>query len=205
MGKMLTISETNEFWDVDNDGLIVRDGKRVNHSAKQFKTEKEPDYVKVFKYTNTVFAFKGIPLNLVPVIIEISKYMTYASDGQTVILNKAIKEEICGVLGIKENRLNKMIKQLADNDVLRRTSYRGMYAVNPFICSCGEAVKTKELQAKFDYDADLMTVNKIETNLITGKVVNKAIKEIKRHSKQIEGQQSIDENYPEALPNDAES
>ena len=140
----------------------------------------EEDCVKVYKYTNTVFAFKGISLSLVPVIIEISKYMTYADAGQTIVLNKNIKNSICASLGIKIDRLNKAVRELADKDVLRRTDCRGMYAVNPFICSCGETIKTKELQAKFDYETDLISLSKVETNLITGKTVKKAIQEVKR-------------------------
>lgn len=201
MPKVNVYEQLEEEFNSDTGEII----STHHYAARKVSCEKDADYIKVYKYTNTVFAFKGIPLSLVPVIIEISKYMTYAELGQTVVLNKYIKQQICDVVGFKVDRLNKCIQQLVKNDVLRRTDCKGMYAVNPFICSCGDAVKTKELQAKFDYDADLLSIKKTETNLITGKTVRKAITEIKKKSKQIEGQQSIDENYPEALPNDAES
>ena len=188
MGKIDVYENTEESFD-GGTGEITRASK---FNARKLSSEKEADYVKVYKYTNTVFAFKGIPLTLVPVTIEISKYMSFAESGQIVVLNKIIKDEVCNTLGIKVDRLNKTIKQLADADVLRRTSCRGMYAVNPFICSCGEAVKIRELQAKFDFDADLMSVNKVETSFITGKTVKRAIQEVKRKQlKQIPGQMAL--------------
>lgn len=192
-GKIAVYEHIEEEFNADT-GEIFR---AKNYSSKRIPTEKEADYVKVYKYTNTVFAFKGIPLTLVPVIIEISKYMSFAEQGQTVVLNKIVKEQICNVLDIKIDRMNKCIQQLVKNDVLRKTTCRGMYAVNPFICSCGDAMKIKELQAKFDYDADLMSVSRVEENFITGKFVRKAIQEV-RHKQieqknQIAGQLSFDD------------
>ena len=180
MGKIDVYETTEETWN-SSTGEITQATK---FKARRISSEKEADYIKVYKYTNTVFAFKGISLSLVPAIIEISKYMTFAEVGQLVVLNTVIKKQIASTLGVSENRVKQMIKELADADVLRRTECRGMYAVNPFICSCGEAIKTKELQAKFDYEADLMTVNKVETNLITGKTIKKAMQEVKE--KQLE-------------------
>lgn len=191
MANTMTLTETNEQFTVDADGVITGESRQISHHSKKIKKEREEDYVKVFKYTNTLFAFKGIQLSLVPIVIEISKYMTFAEVGQTVQMNKYVKTQICEALGIGVDRLNKAIKQLADNDVLRRTTFRGIYAVNPFICACGEAIKIKELQARFDYEADLMHVSRIESNLITGKDVKRIIHENKL--KQIPGQMRLED------------
>lgn len=194
-GKLSVYEHSEEEFNSES-GEIYR---MKNFSTRKISSDKEADYIKVYKYTNTVFAFKGIPLSLVPVVIEISKYMTYAELGQTVVLNKVVKEQCCKVLNIKIDRMNKCISMLVKNDVLRRSSCRGMYAVNPFICGCGDALKIKELQAKFDFDADLMTTTKIEQNFITGKTVRRAIQEIKH-----DGQMSVERDFSLTLPSGKE-
>ena len=197
MAKTLTLAEENEHFITDENGVITSSGRSVKFKSARIKTEKEEEYIKVYKYTNAMFAFKGIPLSLVPIVIEISKYMSFAENGQTVVLNKVIKERICDTLGIGVDRLKKAIKQLADNDVLRRTDCRGMYAVNPFICACGDAMQVKELQAKFDFEADLMKVSRIESNLITGDTVKRVINEVKLQKidkNSMPGQLALDDN-----------
>ena len=142
--------------------------------------EDDEDYIRVYKYLNTVFAFKNIPLALVPVLIEISKYMTYADKGQMVCFYKAMREQICADLGIKINTLDKYIRQLRDADVLRPVQGRGVYAINPFCIGCGSTVKINELRVKFDFDADTMYTEVNRTNLITGKTIRQAIQEQKK-------------------------
>ena len=66
------------------------------------KIPDEPDYVKVYKYVNTLFAFKGIKQTLTPFIIEISNHMTYAKEGQIVNLNRTTKAMIANNLGVSE-------------------------------------------------------------------------------------------------------
>ena len=155
--------------------------------------DKEDDYIKVYKYTTTVFAFKGISLALVPAVLEISKYMSYAETGQLVCFNKVMREQIASTLGITIKRLDQIVSELKQADILRPAGARGLYAVNPFIVGAGNATKIHELRAKFDYEADLMKVEKKETNFITGKVVNEAIIERKKQlpDKQVPGQMSF--------------
>ena len=47
----------------------------------------EEDYIKVYRYLNSVFAFKGINQTYIPCLMEISNYMSFADKGQQVILN----------------------------------------------------------------------------------------------------------------------
>lgn len=155
---------------------------------------KEGDYLKVYKYTNTLFAFKGIPLSYVPIIIEISRYMTYADEGQIVVLNKYIKDKIAETLNIKTDRINQSIKELKAFDVLRPTGARGVYAVNPFVVGCGDKVQIEQLRARFDFDANLMVQENVSHNLITGEVIRTITKDKKL--RQIPGQQSLfDDQY----------
>ena len=150
---------------------------------------KEGDYLKVYKYTNTLFAFKGIPLSYVPIIIEIGRYMSYAEDGQIVVLNKYIKDKIAETLNIKMDRINQSIRELKDFDVLRPTGSRGVYAVNPFVIGCGDRLQIEELRAQFDFNANLMEQKNTTRNLITGQVIHSVTRE--RRNKQIPGQQSL--------------
>lgn len=179
MARSMTTTETNEQFDVDEDGVITEKNKQTTHHSTKEKGEKEEDYVKIFKYTNTLFAFKGISLALVPYIIEISKYMTFTDVGQTVHMDGFVKERVAKVLGVSLHRVNQAIGELAKCDVLRKTKYRGTYVVNPFICAYGETMKINELQIRFDYEADLMHVSRIESNLITGRDVKRVIHENK--------------------------
>ena len=84
------------------------------------KIQNEPDYIKIYKYVNTLFAFKGIKQSLTPFIIEISNHMTYAKDGQIVNLNKVTKSTIAENLGVSIKRLDQVISELKHYDVLRK-------------------------------------------------------------------------------------
>lgn len=182
--------ETHEEWD-SNTGEIKQSTKF--RARKVPNGEKDRDYIRVYKYLNTVFAFKEIPLSTVPALIEISKYMTYASKGQQVVFHKSMREDICRTLGIKIDRLNQIVKTLKAHDVLRPTSDRGVYAVNPFIVACGSTLEINELRAQFDYDADTLCTYVDQTNLITGRTVHKAIQEVKKKklNSQIPGQLNL--------------
>jgi len=174
MGKEITtFKETQERFDPQS-GELYSDTKYK--SLLQSK-EKEDDYIKVYKYTTTVFAFKGISLTLVPAVLEISKYMSYADAGQLVCFNKLMREQICNTLGVSIDRLNQLVRELRKADILRSTKARGVYAVNPFVVGAGPVTKIHELRAHFDFEADLMRTEKKETNFITGKVIQEAIRE----------------------------
>ncbi len=183
-----TVKETVDSFDPQT-GEIFNNTKFKSYMVGK---DKEDDYIKVYKYTTTVFAFKGISLALVPAMLEISKYMSYAETGQLVCFNKVMREQICETLDISVKRLDQIVKELKDADILRPAGARGLYAVNPFIVGAGNSTKIHELRAKFDYEADLLKVEKCETNFITGKTIDEAIVETKKkRSKQIAGQMSF--------------
>lgn len=197
--EIRTLKETIDSFDPQT-GEVFNQTKFKSYIVGK---DKEDDYIKVYKYTTTVFAFKGISLALVPAILEISKYMSYAETGQLVCFNKVMREAIANTLGITIKRLDQIVKELKQADVLRPAGARGLYSVNPFIVGAGNATKIHELRAKFDYEADIMKVEKCETNFITGQVVNEAIIELKKRldTKQLPGQMSI-ADFEEGVQNE---
>ncbi len=179
MGKIDVYSHTEDTFNSDT-GEITNS---TTHKARKIKSTKEDDYIKVYKYTNTLFAFKDIPLTYVPFVIEIGRYMSYAQDGQIVILNKYVKEQVAAAIGVKLDRVNKVVKDLKKYDVLRPTESRGVYAVNPFVIGCGDSVKIEELRAQFDYNADRLIQTNVSHNMITGKTIETVIEENKNIKK----------------------
>lgn len=148
----------------------------------------EEDYIKVYRYLNTVFAFKGIDKKLIPTLMEICNYMSFADKGQEVTLIKHVKEQISKNLGIGIPEIEKHIRMLKKADVLRPIA-RSIYAVNPFIVSRGKWSDIKELRAKFDFNSGLMETQSIIEDRITGETIAKITNEVKnKNSKTIPGQ-----------------
>lgn len=152
----------------------------------------EDDYIKVYRYLNTVFAFKGINQSYIPILMEISNYMSYADKGQEVILTKYFKDKIADAVGVSTKRVNDVITGLKKADVLRPVqNSRGVYAVNPFIIGRGKWSDIKELRAQFDYNSGLMTTQSIVTDKIDGTTIAMITEEVKKDRKQIPGQMSL--------------
>lgn len=152
----------------------------------------EDDYIKVYRYLNTVFAFKGINQSYIPILMEISNYMSYADKGQEVILTKYFKDKIADAVGVSTKRVNDVITGLKKADVLRPVpDSRGVYAVNPFIIGRGKWSDIKELRAQFDYNSGLMTTQSIITDKIDGTTIARITEEVKKDRKQIPGQVSF--------------
>lgn len=183
-----TYRHDTEVFDVDT-GEIFRETKYSVSAVNN-----EDDYIKVYRYLNTVFAFKGIEKKLIPTLMEISNYASYADKGQRVILVKQIKEQICKALGIGVPEINKHITALKKADVLRPVG-RAVYAVNPFIVGRGKWSDIKELRAQFDYNSGLMMAQSIVLDKITGETIAKITEEKKKNTKQVPGQMSFLDNH----------
>lgn len=138
------------------------------------KTQNEPDYVKIYKYVNTLFAAKGIKQSLTPFIIEISNHMTYARDGQIVNLNKITKSLIAENTGVSIKRLDQVIAELRKSDVLRKIQ-NGVYGVNPYICARGSWSDIKKLQVHYDFVSGELTTTTENIDKITGEEIKKII------------------------------
>lgn len=168
------------------------DTGEVIHDTKYSVTavNNEDDYIKVYRYLNTVFAFKGIERKLIPTLMEICNYMSFADRGQEVILIKQVKEKMSKALGIGIPEIDKHITALKKADVLRPLA-RGVYAINPFIIGRGKWSDIKELRAQFDYNSGLMTTQSIVTDKITGETLAQITQEVKKNQKQVPGQMTL--------------
>lgn len=141
----------------------------------------EDDYIKVYRYLNTVFAFKGIEKRLIPTLMEICNYMSFADRGQEVHLDKYTKEKIARAIGYQLPEVNKHISALKKADVLRPIA-RGVYAINPFIVGRGKWSDIKELRAQFDFETGLMTTQSTIKDKLVGETIARITQEVKSNS-----------------------
>lgn len=151
------------------------------------KIPNEPDYIKIYKYVNTLFAFKGIKQSLTPFIIEISNHMTYAKEGQIVNLNRTTKGMIAENMGVSIKRLDQVIAELKSYDILRKIQ-NGVYSVNPYIVARGSWTDIRKLQTQYDFMTGEMTTVANAKDTITGHEIRKAITNVKG---QVPGQLSL--------------
>ena len=169
-------------------GEIV--GQEQTHEIRSIYNKKipnEPDYVKIYKYVNTLFAFKGIKQSLTPFIIEISNHMTYAKEGQIVNLNRTTKAMIAENMGVSAKRLDQVISELKNYDILRKIQ-NGVYSVNPYIVARGSWADIRQLQTHYDFATGEMTTVADVKDTITGQEIRKAISNAKG---QVPGQISM--------------
>ena len=92
------------------------------------------------------------------------------------------------MLDVSLDRVNKLIKECQRFNIIRPLA-RGVYEVNSYLFSTGSIVETRKLQAHFDFDNNTFLAQAEQKNLITGKVVRKAV--MNKKDKQIEGQMSF--------------
>ena len=173
--------------DAESGEIIAHEQTREIRSIINQKIPNEPDYIKIYKYVNTLFAFKGIKTSLTPFIIEIANHMTYANEGQIVCLNGITKQLISENLGVTTKRLDQVISELRKADILRKIQ-NGVYGVNPYICACGSWSDVRKLQAHYDFMSDEMTTVADVKNKISGKEIRHVITNSKN---QIPGQMNM--------------
>ena len=182
MAQTTILEENYDDFDVST-GEIKRATKRV---VKKSKIEPTDEFIKVSRYLNTIFAYKGIPLRLVPISLLIAQEMEFKTN--EIYILKARKEMFGEMLDISLDRVNKLIQECQKYDIIRRKS-QGCYVVNSFLFSTGSLVETRKLQAHFDYDTDTFLVSADQKNLITGQTVRKAV--ANKKDKQLPGQMSL--------------
>lgn len=174
-----------------NDGVITQKTRRI---IRKSRIEPTDEFIKVSKYLNTIFAYKNIPLTLVPISLLIAQEMEFKTN--RIYLLKPLKEDFSHMLGISLDRVNKLIKECQKYDIIRPIA-RGIYEVNSYLYSTGSVVETRNLQAHFDFDNDAFMTQAEQKNLITGTVVKKAVMNKKEKTKQIPGQMTLFDNLEE--------
>ena len=122
--------------------------------------------------------------------------MTYAKEGQIVNLNKVTKTMIAENMGVSIKRLDQVISELKNYDILRKIQ-NGVYSVNPYIVARGSWADIRKLQMHYDYMTGEMTTIANVKDTITGQEIRKAITNAKG---QIPGQLSLFDLDEEVKP-----
>lgn len=174
-----------------DDGVITQQTRRI---IRKSRIEPTDEFIKVSKYLNTIFAYKNIPLTLVPISLLMAQEMEFKTN--KIYLLKPLKEDFAHMLGISLDRVNKLIKECQKYNIIRPIA-RGIYEVNSYLYSTGSVVETRSLQAHFDFTQDIFLTQAEQKNLITGSVVKKAVMNKKEKTKQVPGQISLFDHLEE--------
>lgn len=139
----------------EEDVLIVeKDGEAISEiNKKVVYATKEPEYIKL--YLDCIMVLKGLKKGLSPMLIELTKYMSYADvnslgGGQVIFLNKALKELIAKNLNVTIKRVEQGITLFVKTGILKRIAV-STYQVNPNIFGKGDWVNIKNIRATFDF------------------------------------------------------
>ena len=117
-------------------------------TAELLKTKTEPDVTDsveevakkseslLSQYYHSVLSFFGVANagRMVELVTHLCRYLDVSPSGNTVILHKKMKDEICKGMNLKEPRLNKMFAELKRCSIIvPMEDMRGLYKVNPLI------------------------------------------------------------------------
>ncbi len=171
MGQTVVLEEREDEFDPDT-GEILKSSRKTRQVRKT-KMEPTDQFVKVSKYLNVIFAYRNIPLTLVPISLLFAQRMEYKTNRLTLL--KDDKEEIAAMLQMSLKRVESLIMSCKRYDIIRPVA-RGKYEVNGYLFSTGDYIETRKLQAHFDFDSDTYIAEAEQKNLITGKVVRKAVR-----------------------------
>jgi hypothetical protein len=196
MGQTTILSETIDRFNSDT-GEIT---SQTRHKVFRNNIAPTDEFIKVSKYLNTIFAYNGIPLNLVGISLILAQRMEYKTN--IVYLLKSDKVEIGDMLGLKRrlrkngyedtNTVDKLLRDCKKYDIIRPTQTRGKYEVNGFLFSTGNIADTRKLQLHFDLDSDTYLATAEQKNRITGEVVRKSVTNAQAKG-QIKGQMSLED------------
>ncbi len=170
------LDETEEMWSPETGEIKQRRTKQIKTS----KIEPTDEFVKVSKYLNTIFAYHGIPLSLVPISLLLAQYMEFKTNEITLLKHR--KQEFAEMLGCSLVRVNSLIQDCKKYDIIRPIS-RSTFEVNSFLFSTGNVADTRNLQAHFDFDSGSYAATATQTNRITGQTVRKAVYNSKKARK----------------------
>lgn len=124
----------------------VNTGETVEISTTEmYFNEKEPNYVKM--YLEDLSLLAGLNKTEIILLIEMLKSMAYNG---LVVNNKYVKEQMCEVLNLKYNTLDKALKTLHKKDILVRKA-KGMYHMNPMLFGKGSWKNIKEIRVSTAY------------------------------------------------------
>ena len=179
-----------ERWDDFEEGTGVIHS-RSRRAVSKSKLDVTDEFIKVSKYLNTIFAYKNIPMNLVPISLLMAQHMEFKTN--RIYLLKPLKLEFAEMLDVSLDRVNKLIKECQKYGIIRPVA-RATYEVNSYLYATGNFTETRELQAHIDFMSDELSTVADQKDMITGKVVRKAVTNAKSKKKkyQIPGQMTLE-------------
>lgn len=132
---------------------VITDEGEVVSSKTVYKTQTEPEYVKL--YIDCVLTVKGLRKGLNPIFLAFLPYMSYADingqgGGQVIFVNKAMKDIIANQLNLGIDSINKALSEFTKAGLFKRLTV-GTYQVNPNIVGKGEWKDIKNIRATFDF------------------------------------------------------
>ena len=146
MSKMRTDKKVFEEHIVTEEGEVVS-------SKTAYKTQDEPDFVKL--YIDCVFTVKGVKKGFNPIFVAFLEYMSYSDvngdfGGQLIFVNKAMKAAIAKKVGLSIVSVNNAITDFVKKGLFKRVDV-GTYQVNPNIVGRGKWSDIKNIRATFDF------------------------------------------------------
>lgn len=163
---------------------IINQEGEVLESKVVYKTQTEPEYVKL--YIDCILTIKGLRKGLNPIFLAFLPYMSYADingqdGGQIIFVNKAMKTVIAQKLNLGIDSINKALSEFTKAGIFKRLTV-GTYQVNPNIVGKGEWKDIKNIRATFDFAkkevvADIVKREEIE--------VDHAVNQIEKESEKI--------------------
>lgn len=137
---------------VYTEAVITEEGEVIS-SKTVYKTQKEPDFVKL--YIDCVFTVKGVKKGFNPIFVAFLEYMSYSDansqyGGQIIYVNKAMKTAIAKKVGLSIVSVNNAITDFVKKGIFKRVDV-GTYQVNPNIVGRGQWADIKNIRATFDF------------------------------------------------------
>lgn len=124
----------------------------ITHQTLLNKVPMEPDYVKIYLDCLGLFSQNlGLDKALNGLLLETLKHMSYAEDGQVIVLNGYVKSQIAKACGKTVARLDQALTVWVNNHVLARIA-RGTYQANPSLFGKGKWADISKLRATFSFD-----------------------------------------------------
>lgn len=139
--KKKIIQETNEIIINNSNGEILSD----NSTYKTIELNSEPSFIKM--YLDDLLDLMKVSDGAKRLLIVSMRKVTYDNE---IILNSALRKELCLTLRIKDNTLIRLLSELESNNfiVKKQTNY---YLLNHKYFYRGKWSDVKKIKAQIDY------------------------------------------------------
>lgn len=110
--------------------------------VKGFRAD-EPSYIKL--YLKDISYLYDLPATAGNLLHELLNYVTYGTN--RIVLNAAIKKEICNITGLAKQTLSNRLQDLVTKGILEREDI-GVFKLNPYLFGRGDWKTIRELRNK---------------------------------------------------------